>query len=443
MITLLAPSTSPEIGKTMTDKQRQPPTTLETEHARWAELSRLDRLKLPYSDEQMAAFKAHDRIITDSIESDALFWGASGHGVPRFDKLRPSNTNLSKLYDVMHGNNWNPKIIDWSQERASYQALDPVAARIFDISLARQVVLDGGQARAPVMTMLPHCTDPVLEAGLILWGFQEVVHSQSYLEPLKAVYADPSVIINQIPQIQSIQMLMREIGKVYDGMIRNPCPEYLFLTLVMSNALEGILFQSTFIQLINMLKHQTMVGTGKNTQLIARDEATHLAFSHHILNGLVKESDTFKKIAQNKEIREISQAIFMECLTSEHISNSFVFERGPSMGLTENIVHRKLDQVAKRRMRQLGLDHTVIKASLDDDELPWFDLLVKPERSQSARQEVIETSYTTGKTVNDFGTVDWRKRMTWDASLPGPLSFESSGAEADLSAQETTVFGSV
>lgn len=330
-----------------------------------------------------------------------LFFGDSGHGVSRYDIVR--YPIFTKLNTKMQSFFWRPNQVDMSQEKRSFESMTESEKHVFTSNLKRQILLDSIQGRAPVMAFLPYCSDPSLENCILTWSFFESIHSESYTHILRAIYPDPSVVVDDLPNIAEIAQCANSISQAYDNLIANPNKKNLYLGLVAANALEAIRFYVSFACTFSFLERGMVEGSAKIIKLIARDEAEHLSLVQHILKTLPKDDPEFEQIAQ--ECKDEALAIFMEAAEQEKAWAHFLFKNGPILGLNEKILCEYVDYLCLRRAKAIGLSADV--SYKGTNPIPWIDKHLSSTATQVAPQEVELSSYLSASSLeNDLSTKD-------------------------------------
>jgi ribonucleoside-diphosphate reductase beta chain len=291
-------------------------------------------------------------ILNVNVHPDKLFFGDSGHGIARYDKVR--YPVFQKLNEHMHSLFWKPENTSMQTERKSYRAMTDAEQFVFTSNLKRQVLLDTAQGRAPVQVFGPTCTDPMLENCLATWQFFETIHSQSYTHILRAIYPDPSVIVDSIADIQEIADCAHELADAYDRMIVSPSKENLYLALIAANALEGVRFQVSFDCTFLFGQRGSVEGSANINRQIARDETQHLALTQHILKLLPKDDPEFVEIIADNRARAIK--IYEDTAQSEYIWIDYLFSHGPILGLNEKLLYAEVDRLVARQLHVNGLE---------------------------------------------------------------------------------------
>lgn len=319
-------------------------------------------------------------IINVNVNPDRLFFGESGHGVARYDRVR--YPVLQKLNDHMHSLYWLPTNTSMQTERKSFRSMTPAEQHVFTSNLRRQILLDSVQGRAPVQVFGPSCTDPTMENCLATWQFFETIHSQSYTYIIRAIYPDPTEVIDGIPEIKEIADCASEIASAYDRMIANPNKENLWLALIEANALEAVRFQLSFGCTFHFGNRGDVEGSANINRQIARDETQHLALTQHALKILPKEDPDYIQIAGDNRKRAIE--IYDITGESEKRWGSYVFSKGPILGLNANFLNQEIDYLVARQLHVNGLE---TRAARNQPALKYMSKWLASNGVQKAPQE--------------------------------------------------------
>lgn len=348
-------------------------------------------------------------VLNLTSNSERMFFGESGHGISRYDIVRyPIFTKLDKQMKSFF---WQPHEIDMSQEKRSFESMTHSEQFVFTSNLKRQILLDSVQGRAPGLAFLPFCTDSTLENCILTWGFFEGIHSESYTHILRAIYPNPSTIIEDIPNIQEIADCAHDITHAYDQLRVNPNMDNLYLALVAANALEAIRFYVSFACTFSFLERGLVEGSAKTVKMIARDENVHLSLTQHIIKNLVKDDLMYEQvIARNQEK---AKQIFLSAGTQEKQWAKFLFKNGPVLGLSEDILCEYVDYLTIRRMKAIGLTSDI--SYKGNNPIPWIDKHLTSNNTQVAPQEVELSSYIVSSITNDIETADLEKE--WNSKI--------------------------
>lgn len=362
----------------------------------------------------MSVFK----IKTKSHLESPMFFGESVD-IARYDTVRYSQ--FEKLTDKQLGFFWRPEEMDLSKDRKDFNDLNEFEQHIFTSNLKRQILLDSVQGRSPNLAFLPMASVPELEVMVETWAFFETIHSRSYTHIIRNVYANPSIVFDEIKTIQPILDCAHDISVYYDDFIRASryfellgignhkvngedivvdlydLKKKLFLCLMSVYILEGIRFYVSFACSWAFAELKKMEGNAKVIKFIARDENTHLAASTSIIKHLIKDDEDFAKIRQETE--SLVNQMFVSAIEQEKDWAKYLFKDGSMIGLNEKLLGDYVEWIGSRRMRTLSYHcpYTVPQAN----PLPWTEKWIGGGNVQVAPQETEITSYITGGVKQD------------------------------------------
>lgn len=334
--------------------------------------------------------------------SSRLFFGEEGHGIARYDTVR--YPIFQSLNNKMRSFEWKPNEVDVSGERRDFQRMTPVEQFVFTENLRRQIVLDSIQGRGPSLAFLPHCTDPMLENCILTWSFFESIHSESYTHIIRAIYPDPAVVVEGIPQVREIADCATAITEAYDKLQANPNEENLYLSLVSANALEALRFYVSFACTFSFAQRGLVEGSAKIVRLIARDEAVHLGLVQQIIKKLAKDDPKFSQVIG--DLRKEATDIFELAAVQEEDWAKHLFKDGGILGLSEGILIDYVRYLLPKRLFAAGLTTTQPKRT--DHPIPWIENWFKSSHVQVALQEAENSSYLIGILKNDLSDVQFK-----------------------------------
>lgn len=339
--------------------------------------------------------------------------------IARYDTVR--YTQFEKITDKQLGFFWRPEEVDLSKDSKDFNDLNDNEQHIFTSNLKRQILLDSVQGRSPNLAFLPMASVPELEVMVETWAFFETIHSRSYTHIIRNIYANPSIIFDEIKTIQPIIDCAQDISKYYDDFIQYSryyellgCGNHtvngnsvvidmyelkkkLFLCLMSVYILEGVRFYVSFACSWAYAELKKMEGNAKIIKLIARDENTHLAASTSIIRNLIKDDPDFAKIRQETEV-EVN-AMFVSAIEQEKDWAKYLFKDGSIIGLNEKLLGNYIEWIGCRRMRTLQY-HCPYSVS-QSNPLPWTEKWISGGSVQVAPQQTQITSYIIGGVKQD------------------------------------------
>jgi ribonucleoside-diphosphate reductase beta chain len=331
--------------------------------------------------------------------------------IARYDKQKYAW--IEKLTDKQLGFFWRPEEVDIYKDAKDFKDLTVHEQHIFTSNLKRQILLDSVQGRAPVAAFGPIVSLPELETWITTWTFSETIHSRSYTHIIRNIYPNPSLVFDQITDIEEIVDCAKDISKYYDeliqlnnmrqeGALTNLAYEHkkaLWLALMSVNILEGVRFYVSFACSWAFAEVKKMEGNAKIIKFIARDENLHLAGTQQLLKALVKEDEDFARISE--ETRQVCIDLFVDAVNQEKRWANYLFRDGSMVGLNEALLSDYIEWIANKRMTAVGLP-TPYKGG--SNPLPWTQKWISGSEVQVAPQETEITSYINGGVKKDVTT---------------------------------------
>ena len=266
-----------------------------------------------------------------------MFFGEDG-GVQRYDDFK--YPQFDKLNQTMIGYFWRPEEVSLQKDRADYQGFRPEQKHIFTSNLKYQTLLDSVQGRGPSLMFLPYVSNPELEGCIVTWDFFETIHSRSYTHIMKNIYSDPAEVFDTILEDKEILKRAKSVTGEYDKFGKMALDyavgkkvdmvdlkRQLYLAMNTVNLLEGLRFYISFACTFAFGELKLMEGSAKILSLIARDEATHLNLSTHIIKAWHKGDDS----EMTKAIKGIEKTVirmFKDCVDEEKAFAKHLFKDG-------------------------------------------------------------------------------------------------------------------
>ena len=323
--------------------------------------------------------------------------------IQRFDEMK--YPQIDKITEKQLGFFWRPEEVDISKDKKDFEGLTDHEQHIFTSNLKRQILLDSVQGRAPNLAFLPIVSLPEVETWIETWSFFETIHSRSYTHIIRNIYANPSIIFDEMLNIQEIMKCGSDISKYYDELMdANAGPtnkmdhkRAIWMALLSANALEGIRFYVSFACSWAFAELKKMEGNAKIIKFIARDENTHLAGTTVMIKKLLAEDPDYVKIA--KEMEKQSTQLYVDVIEQEKEWAEFLFKDGSMIGLNSKLLSDYVEWIGCKRMRVLSLPcpYTTPQAN----PLPWTQKWIGGSNVQVAPQETEISSYVTGGVKQD------------------------------------------
>jgi len=341
-------------------------------------------------------------------------------GFQRYDTLKYKQ--FDKLTEKQLGFFWLPQEIDCNKDNSDFKDLTDHEQHIFTANLKRQILLDSVQGRAPVEAFGPIISLPELENWIMTWTFSETIHSRSYTHIIRNIYANPSIVFDELADSKEITECGDSISKYYDELItysqyyqllgegthtvngkkieisKYELKKLIWLTLNSVNILEGIRFYVSFACSWAFAELKKMEGNAKIIKFIARDENVHLASTQYLLSKVLRQEDKdFAKISEECK-NEVTQ-MFVDAVEQEKAWADYLFKDGSMIGLNAQLLSDYIEWICCKRMIALGMKcpYTTSQAN----PLPWTQKWISGKEVQVAPQETEISSYVIGGVKKD------------------------------------------
>ena len=356
--------------------------------------------------------------------TQTMFLGEEELGMQRYETMK--YPVLDKLTDTQLGFFWRPQEVDVTKDSKDFKDLTEFEQHIFTSNLKRQILLDSVQGRSPNLTFLPLITLPELEAWNETWAANETLHSRAYTYVIQNIYPDPSIVLDEIMEIQEIIDCSIDITKYYDDLMtaamwykllgegehtvngkivrvnKYELKKKIWMALLSVNVLEGIRFYVSFACSWAFAELKKMEGNAKIIKLICRDENVHLGFTQTMIKLLPKDDPDFVKIRE--ECHDDATQMYLDAVQQEKDWAKFLFKDGSMIGLNEQLLCDYVEWIAHKRMNTVGLDSPFKGGS---DPLPWTAKWISGSEVQVAPQETEISSYTIGAVDMDVEDGDF------------------------------------
>jgi ribonucleoside-diphosphate reductase beta chain len=341
---------------------------------------------------------------TDYLSRKMFLDPAGPVTIQRFEEVK--YPKIAKFEETARGFFWQPEEISLTKDAADFKDASEAIKHIFTSNLLRQTALDSLQGRGPTQVFSPVVSLPELEALLLNWGFFETnIHSKSYSHIIRNIYNVPKEVFNTIHDTKEIVDMASSVGKYYDHLHMVNCEKELevpvkeeahiraiWLALNASYALEAFRFMVSFATSLAMVENKIFIGNGNIISLILQDELLHKGWTAYIINQVVKEDSRF---AQAKELYEAEvYAMYQDVIREEKDWATYLFKKGPVIGLNANILRDFVDYTANQSLRDIGIKYQA--SAPRNTPIPWFNKHSNTSNKQTALQENESTNYVLG-----------------------------------------------
>jgi len=341
---------------------------------------------------------------------EPMFFGED-LAIQRYDNMK--YPQFDKLNQTMLGYFWRPEEVSLQKDRADFQQFRPEQKHIFTANLKYQTLLDSVQGRGPCLNFLPYVSNPELEGCVVTWDFFETIHSRAYTHIMKNVYSNPAEVFDTILQDDEILKRAQSVTQNYDafGKLAQDyfvkgkgdileVKKQLYLAMINVNILEGLRFYVSFACTFAFGELKLMEGSAKLLSLIARDEATHLNLTTHVIKAWQKGDDKdMLKIMKSCDKQVIE--MFKKCIEEEKAWARHLFKDGSIIGLNERLLASYVEWIANKRLKAIGFD-PIYDIPANANPLPWTQHWLSSKGVQVAPQETEVESYIVGGIKQDI-----------------------------------------
>lgn len=344
-----------------------------------------------------------------------------GENLSLHDAIDTQYPELEKLALLQRDQFWKETEFDLTSDNTQWPSIPKNTQDIAIYNLSWQALGDSIVGRAPIMALMPFCTNPELEEVLVYWQFFEAIHSRSYQHIIRSVFPDPERVRNEMANLEEamdrLDIVAREFEQLsklscYYTLIKDhgmaclkPIEEFekecriqIIKTLAALYALESIQFFSSFACTFALARQDMLTGVADIVTLIAKDESLHTRFALQIMEIL-------KRDPAWKDDFDIFETYFEETVLSiveaEKRWAKFLLSEGRQIvGLNQALLIEYIDYLGTASMRAIGLSYPT---PVNVNPIKWIDNYLKPEMVQVAPQERDIKNYRTGAMDGNVG----------------------------------------
>jgi len=341
---------------------------------------------------------------TDYLNRKMFLDPAGPVTIQRFEEFK--YPKIANFETTARGFFWVPEEISLTKDSGDFKDASDAVKHIFTSNLLRQTALDSLQGRGPAQVFTPCVSLPELEALMYNWSFFETnIHSRSYSHIIRNIYNVPKEVFNTIHDTEEIVDMASSVGRYYDALHQINCRKEIgiliteeehvkaiWLALHASYALEAFRFMVSFATSLAMVENRIFMGNGNIISLILQDELLHKGWTAYLINQVVKEDERFARAAQQCQAEVVQ--IYRDVIREEKAWATYLFKKGPVIGLNANILMDFVDYTAVDALKQIGIKYW--DPAPKTTPIPWFNKHSDTSKKQTALQESESTSYVIG-----------------------------------------------
>lgn len=299
-------------------------------------------------------------------------------------------------------NNWTPNEVSMQKDIETWKApngLSEDERRLILWNMGFFSTAESLTANNIVLAIYRHITNPECRQYLLRQGYEEAVHTDTFIYCCDSLSLDPDEVYNMyntIPSIKEKDDFVIEMTKsIFDDNFKTDSMENIqkFVHDLVGYyiIMEGIFFYAGFVMMLSFLRQNRMTGIGEQFQYILRDESVHLAFGADLINTIVEENpaiwtDDFKALITKNIVRSVEL---------EYLYTKDCLPRG-IMGLNAEAIHDYIKYIADRRLERIGLP----KVYDTKNPFPWMSEMTDLKKEKN----FFETRVTEYKSS---GSLNW------------------------------------
>ena len=324
---------------------------------------------------------------------------------------------LYEIFKKANNNFWLPEEISLGNDKLEYMELQPNVKHMYDWLFSMLTTMDLIVTDTLESSIMPYATAPEFRSWLALQGYQEAIHTHSYVTIAEEASLDPDEVFGRYLQEESLynkiamaggyaKLLDVNFTKITmhgfnDKYLSNFILGYSFWALV----LEGIWFYLGLSAGTYPALHlRKMKGTADQFQYIRRDEALHYSTGISIIQEIIAEyPDLWTKNLQEQILSMVNEGIQLEIMFAND-----TFKKVIGLSSADYINQCKFQ--AEQNLNRLGLSLYPDAKSV----LPWLSQSVDLKKEANFfERRVTEYQVGTGLSFDNTSLDDitnWKGR---------------------------------
>lgn len=279
-----------------------------------------------------------------------------------------------EYYRAGVNNNWVPEEVSMQKDVEQWKSdsvLSKTERRMILWNLGFFSTAESLTANNIVLAVYNHVTNPEARQYLLRQGFEEAIHTDTFIYCCDTLGLDPDEIYNMyltIPSIKEKDDFVVELTKsVFDPTFTTEGSENVqkFLCDLIGYyvIMEGIFFYAGFAMMLALKRQNKMVGIGEQFEYIMRDESLHLAFGCDLIKTIRKENpEVWTQTFCDHVVDLVKKAVELE--------QRYARDACPEglLGINADRFSDYVEYVADRRLERLDLP----KVYNRENPFPWM-----------------------------------------------------------------------
>ncbi len=314
-----------------------------------------------------------------------------------------------ELYRDALRNHWVPEEIPMQADIAllKEKTLRPAEMRIIALTLGFFAPADSIVANNVMINLAKHITLPEARFYLIKQGFEEVLHSHSYIYIIQSYgellgYTEKE-IFNMYHELPSVALKMawasnklRVIEDPDFSLVESDYPsrisylqgiqKFLINYIAFASVIEGLFFYCSFVQVLALARIGKMTQFAEQVQYIMRDEIMHIRVGVKIIHDIIKQFPEVWSYEFKKQVKTmILEGLYVEmAFAAETVQDGI-------LGLNKQTMFAYLQCLADERLRELNLEPEFLVS----DPFSWLNEIIHIKKEKNFFETRV-TDYQTG-----------------------------------------------
>jgi ribonucleoside-diphosphate reductase beta chain len=284
---------------------------------------------------------------------------------------------LYETYKKAQTNFWRPQEVPLGRDKADYYQLPPNVKRQYDLLFSMLTTMDLVVTEAVDVSLMRHAGAPELRNWLALQGFQEAVHTDSYVTIAEELDLNQDEVFTRYltnPALYAKIAMCGRYSEALDKLNDLDDPEqmekfivaYAFFALILESlwfyvGLSAGTYPARFLG--------KMLGTADMFSFIRKDEALHYSVGLTVINDIIRESQHIDKDRLNRKLLNlVSEGLRLEDNFAEE-----TYKDLPGMSVAAYKEQCRFQM--RHNLLRLGLSHPECETATL--ALPWISETVE------------------------------------------------------------------
>lgn len=224
----------------------------------------------------------------------------------------PDHQFYDELYLKQTEQFWLPEEIPVSEDKSTWETLDPKVKQAYERILAGLTLLDTEQSMG-IQKIAEKSSNLFVKSILALFAGFESIHARSYSTIFQTLCTTER-IDELFLWVEETKLLQQKVDRIMKTYYTIETDESLFMSMVGCLCLEGICFYSGFFLPLWLAGQGQMVNSGEIINLILRDEKLHTVGIGFFAQELFQTFDETKQEELKAKTYSMIQEIYdIEC----------------------------------------------------------------------------------------------------------------------------------